>query len=177
MGPGPQTNQRAELKAVLKALQTIPITQNLLIETDSTYAIMSVTEWYYKWEWKSWRKGKGAPFKNIDLIKPSVGHLERREAIGSATYFRWVKGHTDNPGNEAADKLAVAGARYASRVPYISPDPALNTCDTGANTYDVTANPRRRRGGRDVPSARPRLAGRWCDTQMEPRPSSRIHKK
>ena len=93
LGPGSQTNQRAELKAVLKALQTIPITQNLLIETDSTYAIICVTEWYYKWEWKSWRKAKGEPLKKKELIKPSVRQLEQREAIGSATYFRWVKGH------------------------------------------------------------------------------------
>lgn len=176
LGSGPQTNQRAELKAVLKALQTIPTTQNLLIETDSTYTILCVTEWYYKWEWKSWRKVKGEPLKNLELIKPSVRLLEQRKAIGSATYFRWVKGHAGNPGNEAADKLAGAGARYGSRVFYVPPDPSLNTCDIGANTYDFTANLRRRRGGRDVPCARLRSVGRWCDTQMEPRPSSRIHK-
>jgi hypothetical protein len=46
LGEGPQTNQRAELTGILKALQIVPVTQNLLIETDSMYAIMCVTEWH-----------------------------------------------------------------------------------------------------------------------------------
>ena len=117
LGPGPQTNQRAELKGVLKVLQILPVTQNVLIESDSTYAIMCVTEWYPKWELKSWQKFEGKKYNNMDLIKRTVQLLEKRDAIGTKTYFRWVKGHSGNPGNEAADKLAGEGARYVLQFP------------------------------------------------------------
>ena len=47
---------------------------------------------------------------NKDLVSPIGKLLDSREAAGTTTEFTWIKGHNDNPGNEAADKLAVAGA-------------------------------------------------------------------
>jgi len=36
--------------------------------------------------------------------------IDARDGAGATTEFAWIKGHANDPGNEAADKLAVAGA-------------------------------------------------------------------
>jgi ribonuclease HI len=37
--------------------------------------------------------------------------INERNKQGSKTEFEWIKGHSNDPSNEAADQLAVAGAR------------------------------------------------------------------
>lgn len=105
-----QTNQRAELTAILRALETIDITQDLEIRSDSKYSIQCVTEWYVNWERNGW-KTRGGPVKNQDLVQAIRAKLEERESSGGQTQFIWVKGHDTDQGNIAADLLAVEGAR------------------------------------------------------------------
>ncbi|OHE96192.1 hypothetical protein CORC01_08569 [Colletotrichum orchidophilum] len=106
----PQTNQRAELTAILRALEATSVTQDVQIWTDSKYSINCVTTYYKRWETNNW-KTQGEDVKNQDLIKAIREHLSRRDAAGTITSINWCKGHSNNPGNEAADELAVAGAR------------------------------------------------------------------
>ena len=106
----PQTNQRAELTAILRALQTIDLAQDLEIRTDSKYSIQCVTEWYLNWERNGW-KTRGGPVKNQDLVQQVRERLDLREVNGGRTQFIWVKGHDTDQGNIAADHLAVEGAR------------------------------------------------------------------
>ncbi|KAJ4402423.1 hypothetical protein N0V82_010783 [Gnomoniopsis sp. IMI 355080] len=107
-----QTNQRAELTAILRALQTIPSTQGLLIWSDSMYAIKCVTEWFVKWENNGWKTHKG-PVQNRDLVEMVLKEIRKRESLGTKTVIKWVKGHESNRGNVAADGLAVKGANDA----------------------------------------------------------------
>jgi ribonuclease HI len=51
------------------------------------------------------------PVMNKDLIQATLAKIKDREALGTATRFIWVKGHAKDPGNEAADRLAVEGAQ------------------------------------------------------------------
>ena len=95
---------------MLRALEIIPKTENLEIITDSNYSINCATLWYKKWIRNGWRTATGTEVMNKDLISPIGKLLDSREAAGTTTEFTWIKGHNDNPGNEAADKLAVAGA-------------------------------------------------------------------
>src|SRR4051794_17307911 len=44
-----QTNQRAELTAILRALESINDAQPAEVRTDSKYSIQCVTEWYVNW--------------------------------------------------------------------------------------------------------------------------------
>lgn len=106
----PQTNQRAELTAILRALQTIDLSQDLEIRTDSKYSIQCVTEWYINWERNGWKTANG-PVKNQDLVQLVREKLDEREVNGGRTQFIWVKGHDTDQGNIAADRLAVEGAR------------------------------------------------------------------
>lgn len=48
---------------------------------------------------------------NKDLVVLIRALIKERDGQGSKTEFEWVKGHSNDPGNEAADQLAVAGAR------------------------------------------------------------------
>lgn len=48
---------------------------------------------------------------NQDLIKSVRTYIDARDKSGTMTMFRWVKGHSSDSGNAAADMLAVQGAR------------------------------------------------------------------
>jgi len=72
------TNQRAELRAVIMALElAVKRYQrlsknpriNLMIFSDSTYVINCMTEWQFKWRENGWMKAAGQPLVNRDLIQ------------------------------------------------------------------------------------------------------------
>ncbi|CAK7271476.1 hypothetical protein SEPCBS119000_004627 [Sporothrix epigloea] len=106
-----QTNQRAELTAILRALQSVPVTQPVCIFSDSMYSINCISDWYKSWIKNGWRTRNGEPVVNQDVIKAVRSFIDTRDKSGAATVFRWVKGHSTDSGNVAADQLAVQGAR------------------------------------------------------------------
>lgn len=113
--PGPrQTNQRAELTAILRALDTIPKDRDTTIVTDSRYAIDCVTLWYVTWRKNGWKTSAGKAVENRDLVENILGKLEERTMLQTRTIFEWIKGHANQPGNVEADMLAVTGARRAA---------------------------------------------------------------
>lgn len=96
----PQTNQRAELTAIKRALQqTQDVDEPVEIRTDSRYSIDCSATWSKGWEKKGWPQDK----KNLDLVQDIVRLARNRT---HPTYFRHVPGHTGEPGNERADSLA-----------------------------------------------------------------------
>ena len=108
-----QTNQRAELLAVIRVLQVEP--RPLHIKTDSQYVLNGCLRHRFAWAAASWRK-----IKNSDLWKQLHNLLEDRSAGFNITK---VKGHataddvasgrvalSDKHGNDAADALAGKGA-------------------------------------------------------------------
>ncbi|CUS15382.1 unnamed protein product [Tuber aestivum] len=113
--PGPrQTNSRAELTAILRAINVAPKHREVAIYTDSEYAINCVTVWHINWSKNNWITSVGRPVENQDLIVQILERLRERESYGSKTHFEWVRGHTgQNDGNSQADRLAVQGARIA----------------------------------------------------------------
>ncbi|KAJ0125090.1 ribonuclease h [Diaporthe amygdali] len=108
----PQTNQRAELTAILRALETVPVDQGVMIWSDSMYAINCVTEWFVKWEKNGWKTHKGQ-VQNRDLVEAVLVKIRERERHGTTTLIKWIKGHESSAGNISADKLAVGGANLA----------------------------------------------------------------
>lgn len=107
----PQTNQRAELMAMLRALQTVPLEQKVQIYSDSQYSINCVTQWALGWKKKGWRTATGEEVKNQDIIRSVLDKMEERAKAGGDTLYHWVKGHAADRGNTAADRLAVRGAK------------------------------------------------------------------
>lgn len=97
------TNQIGELCAVLEALRTHRGDEELVIETDSQYAINCSTKWVHGWKKNGWRNSKKEPVKNAELIRAIDDEIRRREG---PVRFVWVKGHAGNAGNEKVDELA-----------------------------------------------------------------------
>ncbi|KAI9836273.1 MAG: hypothetical protein M1819_001610 [Sarea resinae] len=108
-----QTNQRAELTAILRALDIAPRHRSVTIFTDSKYAIDCVTVWYINWRRNNWQTAAKKPVENRDLVESILTKIEERNALKVETKFEWLKGHADHAGNIAADRLAVDGARNA----------------------------------------------------------------
>jgi ribonuclease HI len=109
-----QTNQRAELTAVARALDHVPIDRSVLIHTDSYYSIKCLTEWFQKWEMNNWKSSVGKDVENKDLVEPIIARIRERHMCRAKTDFKWIKGHANDPGNVAADLLAVQGSRNST---------------------------------------------------------------
>lgn len=94
----------------MRALEIAPRHRDVTIFTDSRYAIDCVTVWFIKWRRNNWHTADNKPVENKDLIESILVKIEERESLKVKTLFEWVKGHNRDPGNEAADRLAVKGA-------------------------------------------------------------------
>lgn len=106
---GPQTNQRAELTAIKRALEvTRSDDRPLVVHSDSKYSMQCVNEWLPKWRENSYRTSSGGPVKNLDLILP-VDWMMQERGPGGVEFF-YVPGHSGHQGNEMADRLAQNGA-------------------------------------------------------------------
>lgn len=109
-----QTNQRAELTAILRALDIAPRHRDITIVTDSQYAINCVTVWFISWRRNNWMTASKKPVENRDLVESILDKIEERESLKVKTLFEWVKGHNLDKGNEEADRLAVNGAHIGA---------------------------------------------------------------
>ena len=106
-----QTNQRAELTAILRALELVPMNRNVIIITDSQYAIDCVEVWSKNWSTNGWKTSAGKAVENKDIIENILSKRDERGRLKVQTTFEKVKGHDHQPGNVEADRLAVNGAR------------------------------------------------------------------
>ena len=95
------TNNRMELTAAIEALQALKTRSRVLLWTDSKYVQQGITAWLPNWKKRNWRTSANKLVKNEDLWKLLDTHGSRHDIE-----WRWVKGHSGNPGNEAADRLA-----------------------------------------------------------------------
>jgi len=95
------TNNRMELLAVIKGLEALTKPCSVTIKTDSSYVLDGYTKWLPGWLRKSWRTADNKPVKNEDLWRA----LHNSAARHTLTWQK-VKGHSGEPDNERADKLA-----------------------------------------------------------------------
>ena len=102
------TNNRMELTAAIKALEFCKEQEEkqlslkqIKIYTDSIYLKEGITIWINNWERNNWKTADKKNVKNIDLWKK----LKELVKSNQIEWF-WVKGHSDNPMNELADRLA-----------------------------------------------------------------------
>lgn len=98
------TNNRMELTAVIRALETLKRKSKVKLYTDSSYVQKGMTEWIGGWKAKNWRTADKKPVKNDDLWK-TLDVLAQAHQIE----WIWVRGHNGNDGNERADALANQG--------------------------------------------------------------------
>ncbi len=104
------TNNRMELMAVIEGLSALKRPCKVLVYLDSQYVRMGITEWIHGWKAKGWRTASKQPVKNVELWQ----RLDKLvQTGGHAIDWRWVKGHSGDPGNERADMLANKGVDRA----------------------------------------------------------------
>ncbi len=98
------TNNRMELGAVIEALATLERRCRVTLFTDSQYVRQGITTWIHGWKARGWKTADKKPVKNIELWQ----RLDALNASHDVTW-KWVKGHSGDPGNERADRLANRG--------------------------------------------------------------------
>ncbi len=95
------TNNRMELMAAIKALQSLKRPCRVSLTTDSQYVRQGITEWIGNWKKRGWKTAAKKPVKNDDLWRELDAVCETHEIE-----WHWVRGHTGHRENEMADALA-----------------------------------------------------------------------
>ena len=98
------TNNRMELLAVIRALNTLKRSVNVRVHTDSQYVQKGISEWIHGWKARGWKTAAKAPVKNADLWRALDEARERHQVK-----WLWVRGHSGHAENERADELARRG--------------------------------------------------------------------
>jgi ribonuclease HI len=102
------TNNRMELMAPIRALESLNRPVTVRLHTDSVYVRDGITKWVPRWKGNGWLTAAKQPVKNVDLWQ----RLDEACARHQIEWF-WVKGHNGHVENERADRLANKGMREA----------------------------------------------------------------
>lgn len=95
------TNNRMELTAAIRALESLREACKVELHTDSQYVQKGITVWMAGWKKKHWKKSDNHPVKNADLWQELDKQASRHQVS-----WHWVKGHSGHPENDLADELA-----------------------------------------------------------------------
>ena len=95
------TNNRMEVTAAIKALESIEKPAIISLHTDSNYLKLGITVWILSWKRNNWKNKNKKVIKNVDLWKK----LDQLNYMHKITW-NWVKAHAGHPDNERADTLA-----------------------------------------------------------------------
>lgn len=114
-----QTNQRAELTAILEALRIMTNDAGyskdkyrIVVVSDSLYSINCISIWYHNWEKNGFQTANKQPVKNLDIITPARKLYKEHDVS-----FVHVRGHQKNPtdinaiNNNKVDELASKSIR------------------------------------------------------------------
>lgn len=98
-----ETNNRAELKAIIAALHQLPLdAKKVLVESDSQYALMTLF-------------GSWARKKNEDLFDVYENIISKRRFV---IEWSWVKGHSGDTFNEMCDEMCNRTLGYDANEEY-----------------------------------------------------------
>ena len=95
------TNNIMELTAVIKALEALKSSCEIVLTTDSQYVKNGITDWIYNWKKNGWKTANKKPVKNKELWI-LLDAITKKHSI----QWEWIKGHSGHPQNERADELA-----------------------------------------------------------------------
>ena len=98
------TNNQMELSAAIEGLSILTEPCNVELFTDSKYVMDGITQWIQNWKKNNWRTATKKDVKNKELWQ-KLDQLIAQHQV----QWHWVKGHSGDAGNEAADLLANKG--------------------------------------------------------------------
>ncbi|MFP4266805.1 MAG: ribonuclease HI [Spirochaetaceae bacterium] len=104
-GEARTTNNRMELTAVTKALETVQKEAELRgrkihVYTDSQYVKNGISTWIHRWERNGWLTSAKKPVKNRE-------YWQRLKELADSLdiQWNWVRGHAGNELNEVCDSM------------------------------------------------------------------------
>lgn len=103
-GEAQTTNNRMELMAAIRGLESLTRSSRVRLVTDSTYVKDGITKWIHGWKRNGWKTAAKKPVKNEDLWRRLEAALAPHDVE-----WQWVKGHDGHAENERADELARRG--------------------------------------------------------------------
>jgi len=95
------TNNKMEMNAAIRALETLEQPTVVTVTTDSRYVVDGITKWIFNWKKNGWKSADKKPVKNQDLWL-RLDELNRRHKIT----WEWTRGHSGHPENDRCDELA-----------------------------------------------------------------------
>jgi len=109
-GTAPHTNNKAEILAVIKALELVDSLgysnrKPIKILTDSQYVINSIQVWAPKWKLNNWKNSNGKAVQNRELLS-TLDQIITKMSTTRKIELKYVAGHKGIEGNEIADALA-----------------------------------------------------------------------
>ncbi|KAJ3284143.1 Ribonuclease H1 [Borealophlyctis nickersoniae] len=140
---GPATNQRAELTAVIAAINVLLTEEDLQrsdssgrplwlkLLTDSAYVVNGLKSWLAKWKNNGWRTARGGPVQNRDLWE-QLDESERRHGCVQVH-------HIARELNTEADRLARLGVAQPADI-YADTDEDGFVLHIGPITDDVSSD-------------------------------------
>ena len=98
------TNNQMELTAAIEGLAALKERCSVELYTDSKYVMNGITQWIQNWKKNNWRTAAKKDVKNKELWQKLDQLISQHQV-----QWHWVKGHSGDAGNEAADLLANKG--------------------------------------------------------------------
>lgn len=95
------TNQRMEVTAVMRALESLATPANVIIYADSQYVTKGLVEWMDGWIARGWKNTAKKAVANQDLWR-ILAELRKKHTLTT----QWVKGHDGHAENERCDEMA-----------------------------------------------------------------------
>ncbi len=95
------TNNRMELTAAIKALESLEEPCDVSLVTDSQYLKNGITTWIHSWKARGWRTSARKKVQNRDLWERLAALCEKH-----SVRWAWVAGHAGDEMNERCDRLA-----------------------------------------------------------------------
>ena len=98
------TNQRMEIRGALEGLRSLHSPRRVGVYSDSAYVVNCFRDkWYERWLRNGWKSSQKKPVENRDLWEALIAEVERHQVT-----WHKVAGHSGDPLNDRADRLAVA---------------------------------------------------------------------
>ena len=98
------TNNQMELTAAIEGLAALKERCSVELYTDSKYVMDGITQWIQNWKKNNWRTAAKKDVKNKELWQKLDQLISQHQV-----QWHWVKGHSGDAGNDAADLLANKG--------------------------------------------------------------------
>lgn len=91
-----ESENRANLKALIEAINRINTPCEVNLYTTSNYIIQGLMIWSEKWKRNEWTNGKGGEIKNVDLwreaiIKKDTKQLDMKASTRRHSYSAWME--------------------------------------------------------------------------------------